>query len=121
MIGFVAVTLVALALGAIVGALAERRRASRGRRRKTTSGPAYVSGPPGARKVAREAASTIEHVMQDDPRCPVLARYVADSVTQAYGCGASDMRQAIVDAGPLPREVLDGLCSVAMSAIERSR
>lgn len=120
MIELVAVSLAALALGVLLGVLWERR-ASRARRKVKPHGPAFVTGPPGAREIAREAATTVEHVMQDDHRSPVLARYIADTVTQAYGRGVSDLRQAIVEAGPLPPEVLDGLCSAAMSAVERKR
>lgn len=121
MIELVAASLVALVCGVLLGVLGERHRVSRARRKTTPRGPAYVSGPPGAREIAREAATVIEHVMDEDHRAPVLARFVADTVTQAYGRGIVDFRQAIVDAGPLPPEVLDGLCSAAMSAVERSR
>lgn len=115
-----AALLVAVVLGAALGVLGERLRLARARRSVPTV-PAYVHGPPRARRLARDAASGVEHVLDDDHRTAAVARYVADCVVASYGQGASDLREQIVHGGPLPADVLDGMCSLAMSAIERDR
>lgn len=83
--------------------------------RRAVLGDAIV--PPGAVTFVDNVRKTIEHVLPEDSRAVPLTSFVNTAIVEAYGRGASDLREAILAQEVLPPEVMDGVCSNAMTRV----
>lgn len=73
------------------------------------------------RPVAAALLESRDGYPADDAAIDRVARALSAVAAEAWGQGASELREAMVEGSGLPVEVVDDLCSSALARIERGR
>ena len=72
---------------------------------------------PAAAAIGEQAGDAMRAALSGSAKAEPAAEVTTSFVVEAYGRGASDLREALIRSSGLPPELLDEACSIAMSSM----